>query len=186
MARAFQINGPCLVLVKGRSDSAIGSLQELGLSDKDITVTPVVRHEDANVDAVGQGPADTQFMYAEARVQMTLVHFDRTFLNTCIQLSMGAGAAIGQTGRAGTLMGNGLARFAAGNNYIGLNLTSPVGTLPYCFQFAYLPDNAVTWPLGVKKSIVSLNWRVIPFQIDPYNSGNSNLNNPLWTNTLDT
>ena len=41
MARAYQINGESLVLVKGRSDvSLIAGLTELGLSDTQITIMP--------------------------------------------------------------------------------------------------------------------------------------------------
>lgn len=185
MARGFFINGESLVLVKGRTDSAIGSLAQLGLSEQQIHVQPVLRHKDANVDAVGQGPADVQFMYSELRIRMSLIHVDRSILDTCLQLSMGGAPAIGQTPRAGSLMGNGLARFVAGNNYIGLNIASPVGNKPWRFYFAYLADNPWDFPLGTEKSIIQLNWRVVPYIVDPWNSGSGTTGNVIWDHVLD-
>jgi len=188
MARDFQINGPCLVQVKGSSSSAIGTLQQLGLSDQPIVVSIIDRRLDIQVDAWGQVPPEVQFMNAEALVQMTLVHYDRTILNACVAESM-AGANAGAVGTlpvTGARMGNNAARFAATNHYIGLNLTSPVGGLPYRFFYSFLTGPMAEVPVGAERSIVRLNWRVIPYTTDPYGNGAGAGGQALWDNTLDT
>lgn len=194
MARDFYVNGECLVLVKGRTDSSISSLSQLGLAADPVRVTPVFRHQDINVDAWGQAPADVQWMLAEMMVSMTMIHFDRTVLNTCIALSMGGGQpAVGQMARAGTRLGGGVTRFMPGNNYIGLQLTSPVGGIPWQFFFTYLMDPPVEFPLGTEKSLLPLRWRVIPYPLpstslpagsDPYGNGLGATNYPLWSHTV--
>lgn len=187
MARAFFINGESLVQVKGRSDSSIGSLSELGLAEGPIRVRPRNFHKDINVDAWGMAPPDVQWMLGDLTVAMTLIHFDPAVLETCLMLSQGGGqASVGQFNRAGTLMGNNTARFGAGNNYIGLNITSPVASRPYRFYYAYLPDDAIDWPLGTEKSVVELRWRVVPFTTDPYGGGTGARNYILWDRTADT
>ena len=197
MARDFYINGESLVLVKGRSDSAIGSLSQLGLASDPITVSPGFKHKDINVNAWGEAPADVQWMLSDVNVSMTLMHFDSTVLATCWQLSMGGSLVEGQMGRAGQRMGNNQARFTAatgspatgnnsGNNYIGLNIASPVQGTPWRFFYAYLAQPPFRFPLGVEKSAVTLNWRVIPYTQDPYNGGLGAYAYPLWDHTLDT
>lgn len=188
MSRDFQINGPCLVLVKGASSSTIGTLQQLGLSDGPIRVVFDSRVLDIKVDAWGEVPPEVQFMNAQAMVQMTLVHFDQSVLNTCVRESM-AGAAGGATGVlpiTGARMGNNAARFAATNHWIGLNLSSPVGGLPYRFFYSMLSGPIAEIPLGAERSVVNLNWRVIPYTTDPYGNGAGAGGQALWDNTLDT
>ena len=168
MARDFFISGECLVTVKGRSDSAIAALSQLGLPLADIRVTPNFRHRDINVDAWGEAPADVQWLLADLNVRMALLHIDRAVLDVCLSLSMGGGQAlVGQFARAGTRLGNNLPRFAPGNNYIGLNLSSPIAGKPWRFGFAYLTGPPMEFPLGVEKSVVTLNWRVVPYTQDP-------------------
>lgn len=198
MSRDFYINGESLVQVKGRTDCDIASLSQLGLSADPITVSPVFKHEDINVDAWGQAPADVQWMLAEVMISMNLIHFDPAVLAVCMRLSMGGGGTqYGQMGRAGQRLGNNLPRFApsqvnpatgnlAGNNYIGLNITSPVEALPYRFIFSYLANPPMTLPLGAKKSIVQVNFRAIPYTQDPYGGGTGAFGYQLWDNTLDT
>lgn len=185
MARDFYINGESMVTVKGRSDSAIGSLSQLGLSADPIVVTCNFQHQDINVDAWGKAPADVQWMLADAMISMTLVHFDMTVLRTCVLLSMGGASNEGQVGRAGTRMGGNYARFAAGNNYIGLNIASPVVALPWRFYFAYLANNPITFPLGTERSLVRLTWRAVPYVTDPWNGGLGATNAYIWDRTAD-
>ena len=83
-------------------------------------------------------------------------------------------------------MGGNVARFAAGNNFIGLNLTSPVASKPWRFYFAYLVAPPATFPLGTEKSIIGLQWRAIPFTVDPWQGGSGALGQILWDHVLDT
>lgn len=191
MARDFFINGESLVLVKGRADSAIGALTQLGLSDGPIRVTLDHRHMDIQVDAWGgEIPPEVQYKLSSVSVSMNLVHFDRAVLDVCLAESMAGVVTIGSVGRAGARMGNGLPRFAAGgvngNHYIGLNIVSPIAGYPWRFLFSYLTGPPMEFPLGTERSVVQLNWRAIPYTVDPYGGGTGSLNSPLWDYTLDT
>lgn len=186
MARDFFINGPCLVRVKGNVNSGFSSLTELGLSEGDVTVTPNTRHRDINVNAWGpEIPADLQFFLADLHVSMVLVHFDRTVLDLVYNESVGGPSAIGQMGRAGQRMGANSLRFAPNNHYIGLNLTSPDGGVPWRFFFAYMTGPPFSMPLGTERSLVPVSFRVIPYTLDPYNNGLGATNYPLWDYSQD-
>lgn len=185
MARDFFINGETMVYVKGNTDTPLSGLTELGLASEKITCTPVFKGEDLIVDAWGDVPVDVQFMLAELRVSMTLVHIDRAVLDIVIRESMAGASSIGSLPRAGTRMGGGVPRFVSGNHYLGLNLSSPVGGKPWRFFFAYLFDQQEI-DMGTKRSFFVLNWRVIPYTIDPYNGGLGALGTQLWDHTLDT
>lgn len=190
MARDYFINGEHMVFVKGRADSAvIGTIQQLGLADSPIVVTPNFRHLDIAVDAWGgdQGPPpEIQCLLADVNVRMTLVHFDRAVIDECLRLSMGGPTAIGVLPRAGARMGNNTARFAAGNNFMGLNIASPVGGKPWRFYFSYLTGPPMEFPLGNRRSVVTMNWRVVPYTIDPWNNSLGAQGVVLWDHTLDT
>lgn len=176
MARDFFINGPTGVFVKGRSDGPLAALSFLGLSESPIIVTPRFRHAPLMVNAWGGGevPADLQVFLADADVAMDLIDFDRTFLANCIQAAMGGAAAEGACVTAGTRMGGNAARFAPGNNYLGLNLTAPVspGPSPWRFYYAYLQDS-IEFPLGSEKSVIRLSWKVVPYTNDPWGGGSA-------------
>ena len=180
MARDFQINGECLVRVKSRSDSNIGSLSELGLAQDPITVSMEFSHRDIKVDAWGAPPPEIQFMLGTVSVSMNLIHLDRDVLDTCIRLSMGGAAAVGQLPRAGARMGGNVARFAVGNNFIGLNLSSPVQNKPWRFYYAYLANPPMSVPLGTEKSVYNLQWRVVPYTTDPWQGGSGASGQVLW------
>lgn len=189
MARDFFIAGEVLVRVKGKTGSTISTLQQLGLTDRDgiVTVTPEFIHEDIPVDAWGDAPPEIQVFLGTLNVRMTLVHFDYLILEECLRLSMGGPTTPGTLPHAGQRMGGGVARFAAGNNFIGLNLTSPTNALPWRFYYAYLTGPPAVWPLGTRRSHVSLNWRCVPYTIDPWNSGNGAADSTvvLWDRTAD-
>lgn len=187
MARDFFINGETLVSVKGNTSSSISSLSELGLAEGPIRVTPDGKHMDINVNAWGNGevPPEVQYFLSEVRIQMALVHVDTTVLRECVRLSMGGASAEGTLPHTGARMGNNAARFAAGNNFIGLNLSSPIGGLPWRFYYAYLTGPPIDWPLGTERSVIGLNWRVIPYTQDMYNGGNGSLGAVLWDHTND-
>lgn len=188
MARDYFLNGETLVSVKGPTGSTIASLTELGLAESPIVVTPHFRHKAIKVDAWGDGAPETQFFLASVTVSMSLVHIDRTVLDECIRLAMaggaGVGTAVGRLPRAGARMGNGGARFASNNNYIGLNLYSPVGNKPWRFYFAYLMD-PLSSPLGTERTPFGLQWQVDAYTVDPWNSGSGASGTTLWDHQLD-
>lgn len=189
MARDYQINGEVMVFVKSNPASTIGTLTQLGLSDSSISWAPVFKHMDIAVDAWGGDngpPPEVQCFLQEVNISMTLVHFDRAVLEECMRLSVGGGAVEGSLPRAGSRMGNNAARFAAGNNYIGLNLSGPVSNRPMRFYFAYLTGQPVTYPIGTRRSVVSMNWRAIPYTQDPWNSGAGALGTVIYDHVLDT
>lgn len=191
MPRDLFINGETMVLVKGRSDSAIANLAELGLAVDDIKVTPQHELEDVTCNAWGKVPFDQQVFGAYVDIQMTLVQYDNDILDVCIQESMGGTLDIGKVARAGARLGNNQPRFApgpysAGNHYIGLNLSSPVGAKPWRFLYTFLTRQPYTYPLGTRRSMVTLSWRCIPYTQDPYQAGAGALGQILFDHTLDT
>ena len=166
MARAIFVNGPTLVTANGN---------ELGLADAPITVSLTIDHEDVKADAWGNGTFDVQFMSAEMTVSMNLIHFDRTVLDTCVANAM-ATANIGQLAGGGSLLrGTG--------SLISLRLTSPIAAKPWTFPNAFLHQAPMRFPLGTSKSVVQLNWRVIPSIADPYNGGAGSAGFVLWSYT---
>lgn len=185
MTRTVYVNGEAMVYVKGMAGSLIANLSELGLADSQIPLTfrPIV--EDVIVNAHGRVGCDTQVFLEDCLITMNLVHFDPTILAECYRLSKGAPSAAGNVARAGTLLGAGLARFAAGNKFIGLNIASPVGSLPWRFFFAYMTGPAFSFPVGNDRTVTTVNWRAIPYQADPWGGGLGAQNAPLWDNTLD-
>lgn len=186
MARDFFINGPTMVYVKGSQSCPIASLTELGLASDAIRVQLDFKHKDINMDAWGEVAAEVQFMLAGANISISLIDFDRSILDICLQQSMGGTPAIGTMPITGARLGNGAARFANANHFIGLNLSSPVGNKPWCFMYAYMTGTPIDFPLGTEKSIVQTNWRAIPYDTNYYNAGNAAYGLPLWTHILDT
>lgn len=179
MSRQWFINGESMVAVKANSASPIASLTNLGLSEGDITVTEIYKHENMMVDAWGGGevPADLQIFLQEVMIDMTLIFFDPTILAICENLAMGGvgtpdgGSYDGILPRTGATMGGGVVRFAPGNNYIGLNIASPVAATPWRFLYTVLTGTPVRFPLGTHKSAVQLQFRAIPYTPDPWQSG---------------
>ena len=193
MARSFFINGESLVLVKGRSDGPLGALTQLGLTEDPVRVSIEERHRPIIVNATGEVEPETQFMGASATITMNLIHFDRTVIDYCLMESMGGAPnnTPGQMARAGTTLGNGAARFAAGgpfvgNYYIGLNIASPVAGKPWRFYYTFLTGNPFSQGLGTEKSIIQLTWRAIPYVADPWNNGVGLYGVPLYDFTSDT
>ncbi len=185
MSRDYFINGESLVLVKGNVNSAIAALTQFGLSDGQIQISLNFNHNPIVVNAWGASVPEEQFMGGSARINMTLVHFDRTVLNTVITESMAGAPAIGQFPRAGARMGNNAARFAAGNHYIGLNIVSPVAGVPWRFLYTHLANPPMIFPLGNERSLVTLNWDAVLYTQDPYGNGTGSNGYPLWDYTLD-
>ena len=186
MSRDYQINGPALVYVKGNVSCGISTLTELGLAADPIQVTYEFQHLDIQVNAWGQVPPEVQTMGGAAHVSMTMVHFDDAVLDVCIRESLGGASAAGKLAAAGTRLGGGVARFAAGNHFIGLNVTGPVQGKPYRFLYSYLAGQPVSIPLGVERKLTRLTWRAIPYTTDPWNGGLGQAGADVWDNTLDT
>lgn len=192
MARDLFINGPTLVGVKGSVSTALANLIGLGLSDMPIRVSFNGRHMDVNVDAYGgEIPMEIQYKLTDVVIAMTLMHVDMDVLRVCLAESMGGMGAAGDgvLPIPGARLGNNAALFAATNHYISLNISSPVGNLPWRFKHCYLMGNPLEIPLGTERSIITVAWRCIPYTTDPYAAGGTvgggTLNYPLWDHTLD-
>lgn len=188
MSRDFFINGPTMVYVKGRTDSIIAGATELGLSDAPIRVRPQFNHANMKVDAMGNESPDYQFMLAHVELVISLVHFDRTVLDFCLLEAMGGppGAAAGNLSAAGTRLGNNLPLYSpgngtAGNHYVTLGLSSVVAGRPWTFFSAFMTGPPMDFPLGVERSVVMTNWKVVPYIADPWNGGIATYGYPLWS-----
>ncbi len=213
MVRDFFLAGETMVAVKGRSDSIIPVLTQLGLSDAEIRITAHSRYEDMNVDTFGRtgvgSPPDVQYFLSYMDIDMTLIHFDATVLRFCIQESTGGMPFEGIMPHAGSRLGNGVPRFSpagtinpsgvatGGNHLIGLNLVCPVAPFNWRFWYCYLQEPTVVWPIGTTKSIVQLSWRAVPYVVDPWGEvtttgygtlggpGQGSYGIPLYDHTLD-
>lgn len=60
MPRGYQIEGEFMVSVKGRSDSLIGALTELGLTSEPARISITSKRKDIHVDAYGDVAPETQ------------------------------------------------------------------------------------------------------------------------------
>ena len=167
-----------MVYVRGGATSAIPATVQLGLSADPIQITLEYKHLDVTVNAWSpeRFAAEIQTFQANASVGMTLVHFDRSVLSACVTESLGGNSATqgeGTMARAGTRMGGNVAQFAAGNHFIGLQIASPVGQLPWRFWYAYLSEPPMEFPLGTERSLVKLRWKAITFTNDPWGGGSA-------------
>lgn len=190
MGRRYFVNGETMVYVKGCSSTAIGSLQELGLAQGPINISFDYRSKDVSPDAWGNEiPNDVQSFLSAATITMDLIHYDPNILEVCLTESLAGAPAAGQQNHAGALMGNGQPRFTGGqngNHFIGLNLASPIGQIPWCFLFSYLQGNPVSIPLGTEKSITRCTWRAIPYSTDPWGTGLGAYGVQWYSHVLDT
>jgi hypothetical protein len=175
-----------MVTVKSRSDSAIGTLQQLGLPATPIQVTHGIEVRDINLDAFGGViPPEVQIMLGAPIIDINLINVDPVILNECLRLSQGYPPAIGQLARAGTRLGGGVARFVPPNCFIGLNISAPVNGIPYRFLTAHLIAPPVSFSLGTEKSIFNTRWRALPYCVDPWNNGAGALGQVIWDNGAD-
>ncbi|MDE2098089.1 MAG: hypothetical protein KGL39_12620 [Patescibacteria group bacterium] len=201
MARDYFVNGESLVYVKSANFGG-GALTQLGLSEGPIRIRPNFRHRAIKVDAWGPGsPAEIQTMLFDVNIQMTLVHFDRSVLDSCLTESLGGGTLLGgdnvwRLNRAGVRLGNAAASQTTNNHFIGLYITGPTSSpsKPWHFWFSYLTGPPMDFPLGTERSAVGLNWRAIPYPTtgtagDPAGAITSNVpggatNQVVWTHSL--
>lgn len=183
MARDFKIPGEAMVYVRGRAGTSIAAMQELGLAQQEVSISLRFFNEPINLDAWGKGTADVQHMLAGATINMDLIHFDRDVLDVCLAESMGGASAIGKLVRAGTRLGNGAALYAATNKLISVGIASPIEGKPWRFFTCYLGNQPATFPMGTKRSVVRCSWEVIPYTVDPWNSGSGATDSLLWDHT---
>lgn len=183
MSRSVQVTGEALICVKGPSNSAIASLTELGLCETELTITVTPNFQDVNIDAWGQAAADVQRMLAYIEAKGRLIQFDPDVLAECNRLALG-GNVEGSVGRAGALMGNGLARFAPGNNFIGFNVAAPQNSRPWRFLYAYF-INPGSYPQTTKRQTIDFTVRGIPYVADPWQGGVGAHNYQFYSRTLD-
>lgn len=181
MARSYYVAGEVLVQVKSHANSALSSLTTLGVAEGPTQITFEGKPDPILTDPTGKGvPTDYQTFGGIARINMGLIHFDKVVLEQLNALSQG-GTAPGTMGRAGQVMGNGLARLASGWLYFGMNLTAPVGGSGFNFK-ACLVGNQYTFPLGTEKTVAGLSVQAIPYVADPASGLALAV---LWNNTLD-
>lgn len=186
-----------MTMVKGNVNSAISSISQLGLTEDSVNVSYAYYHRGIRVNAWGNGEAfpEEQCFLASVNITMGLVHFDEAVLKECVRLGLAGAPIEGAMPRTGALMGGQVARFAAGNNYIGLNLSSPVAGNPYRFYYARLANNPFQAPMGTERQVVSLTWVALPYTTDPWGgsaaqpgtaAGTGSLGAVIWDRIPDT
>lgn len=196
MARDFQVNGECLVTVKGNGalgdSQSVAKLWELGLAEGPIKIVPKFIHKGMAIDDFGPDiPAEMRWMLAEVSIHMTLIHFDPSILDDCVTESMGGQSSAPQAGTfvgAGTPMGGGVKPLQKGCHYISLNLASPLLLLPWRFPTSYLAESPFEFPLSTEKSAVTLHWKAIPYAVHGSNDPTFELKSAgtvLWDRTAD-
>ncbi len=192
MGKSFQVNGESLVTIRFGAHmypnappppfTRIPAPVQLGLTSDSISITPRYVHNDISADDYGgKIPAEISCSIADASINMTLVVYDNTVLDACLAESMGGTAYqvlptaqnifnipgvsyyAGAMSPAGSLLGNGLPLLSSGNHFMSLNILSPQQNYPWRFPSAYLTGPPVKIPLGTERSLVSLNWRAIPY-----------------------
>jgi len=173
MSRDFQIFGSFMVEVSG---GWIDPRTSLGLTVDPVRVVPRYNHKDIYTNDFGPDvPVETLWNMAEAYVFMNLVHYDSEVLEKCMRAAMGGGgnpdpsdgeSIDGFMAQAGRPMGFGRALGSAACQYTTLYLTpySGASILPYRFYACYLNSQPLEIPLGSERTVVRLNWRVIPYQ----------------------
>lgn len=163
MARNYYIMGESMVSVKGNSNSSLGELAQLGLTDGPIRVSLRYYHQDIHVDDFGnRAPPEVLTMLGEASISMTLTHFDATVLQACV--GEGQVGSDGTFGECGTPMGCMQPLFTANNHFISVNIQSNTASgQPWRFRACYLADTPFEWQMGTSRSLVSVHWRCIPY-----------------------
>lgn len=186
MARDYVISGETLVRVKGNPSSAIASLSELGLAEKEVRIVPRFIHQDVHTDDFGpEIPAEVLAMLADVTIRMTLVHYDKSILDTCLAESLGGGTP-GVMPGAGVPMGAYSAVTTGNNHFISLNLLSPQLNFPWRFRAAYLANTPAEIPIGTERTLAVLTWRAIPYAFPPSSVGEiQSKGTILWDRTLD-
>lgn len=179
MARDLFINGPATISIGGSPASLSGS-PSLGLTSDQVRISPKTYYKPIHVDDYGgEVPADLLFMLGTVDISFTLIHFDRTILDTCISESM-AGGTVGTMQAAGTPMAASFPAGAGSNHFLSLSIASSVGNKPWTFPTAYLSEQPIEFPLGNDRSLVACNFRAFPY--NPYDNNGEVFSSgaPLW------
>lgn len=137
--RNFEVIGETLVKVRcgehlsgqwalsgtatGGADKAYHLVNELGLATGPIKVSLIAHHEGMMVDAFGpKTPADILFNYAEAKIDMQLIHYNPALLELCYNESMGGHVTNAGMTPPGTPLGGGNVLYGSGCHFLGLTL----------------------------------------------------------------
>lgn len=187
MARIYYCNGETMVYVKGMAGTAIASWQELGLSEKQITIAITTNQEPIMVNAHGSTPAEIQSMGRTATLNISLVNFDTAILDLCLAMAGGVTTASPSGGiqpHAGVRLGGNAALYANGNKYISVSFSSPDAGIPWTFYNCYIAAGGISYPLGNEKSIVPTVWNAISYQQDPWAAGVGLAGQVLYANVL--
>lgn len=147
---------------------------ELGLTADAIRIMPKFIHADVKTDDFGPDvPAEVMANIAELMVTLNLVHYDRYVLDVCLSESLGGVNFVpGQGGfmgyslaGAGTLLGRNRLAGASGCHFMGLNIISATGDeWNWRMPTSYLVQQPLVMPIGTRRSIATLSWRVIPYR----------------------
>ncbi len=185
MVRDYHVAGEVMVSVYG-GHPYLSSLTQFGLASDSIDIVPVFYSQDIHTDDFGpRCPVDVMRLLGAVIIHMTLVHYDEDILDCLTTAAMGRvipvhvdGTSLttdpatnpiegaGICGPAGILMGRGLARGAQGNLFTSLNLI-PADTDsqdPWRFYSCHLMDAPHKIPFGVKRTLLELSFRAIPYQ----------------------
>lgn len=194
MAREYMVFGECMVKVRGPAGSIIEEITELGLASESIRLTPRYNHLDILTDDFGPNvPVEVLSHLADANLQMTLVHYDPQILDYCMYLAMGGRGPISSTNDwdgslspAAVPLGLGAPLHDEINNYVSVYLVpaSYTTTVPYRFPACYLDAKPLEIPFGTERTLVKLNWRVIPYQEFTTGEITSEQGHRLWSHEI--
>jgi hypothetical protein len=161
---------------------------ELGLSDAGVRISFEFGHKDLIVNAWQGAPPELQVMLGTARIDASLINFNKFTLNELQRLSQGGPAVVGQVARAGARLANNIGLYLSGNNLAGIYIAAPVNSgLPIHFPAVYLVAPPFSYPLGTDAEVVPVQFRAIPWlgtsggsPLDPWGGGTGALGATLF------
>lgn len=129
---------------------------DLGYSEDGVTMNFLLKQKDIFTDQFGEGvPIDVLFLGYEATIEMELISWDTTVLNTVINWSRGE--TIGSLAHCD--YGS---PYIGDTRYLGLQINGcTVGQYIWTFGIAWVVDTA-SLTIGTRESRWSLTWRAIP------------------------
>lgn len=166
--RSFEVIGETLVKVRcgehlsgqwalsGTATGGVGKayhlVNELGLATGPIKVSLIGRHSDMTINSYSKVPVDVQFDFAEAKIDMQLVHYNPALLELCYNESMGGMITNYGVPAPGTPLGKGKVIYASGCNFLGLTLW-PATQARFDIDFALAGGFAVDAYLALLASL---------------------------------
>lgn len=171
----------------GGRGKALHLVNELGLAQGPIKISLIGHHEDMRIDGFGsKAPADVMFDYAEARIDMNLIHYNPSLLELCYNESMAGNVTNQGLTPPGTPLGRGNVLYESGCNYLGLTLwpatqarfeidltfgglivadyaRTLIGSGAWTFFASYITMQPQAIPLTTKVSVVDVSWRGIVY-----------------------